>query len=101
MRMLIDSVGQQSSLIESHIAGRRADQPRDGVTLHVFGHVEADQLESKADGELPGGFGLADAGWAREEVTADRLLRIPQARARELDRRSQRRNRLILAVDGA
>jgi hypothetical protein len=41
VRMLIDAIGQQAALIEPDIAGRRADQPRDRVPLHVFRHVEA------------------------------------------------------------
>ena len=52
-----------------------------------------------ADRELLGHFGLADAGRAGEQVAADRLLRLAQARARELDRRRQRLDRLVLAVD--
>ena len=47
VRMLVDAVGQQAALVEADIAGRRADQPRDGVALHVFRHVEADQLDAE------------------------------------------------------
>jgi hypothetical protein len=47
MRMLIDAIGQQAALIETDIAGRRADQPRDRVPLHVFRHVEAQQLDAQ------------------------------------------------------
>ena len=36
-----------------------------------------------------------------EEIAADRLLRIAQAGARELDRRGQRRDRLVLPIDDA
>ena len=54
-------------------------------------------------------LGLADAGGAGEQVAADRLLRLAQAGAGELDRRGQRLDRLVLAehdalqvlVDGA
>jgi len=45
MRVLIDGVGEQSALVEPDIAGRCTDQPRDGVALHIFGHVEADELD--------------------------------------------------------
>ena len=34
------------------------------------------------DGELLGDLGLADAGRAGEQIVADRLLRIAQARPR-------------------
>ena len=90
MRMLVDAVGQQAALVEADIAGRRADQPRDGVALHVFRHVEAHQLDAERRGELLGHLGLADAGRAREQVAADRLLRLAQAGAGQLDRRGQR-----------
>ncbi len=101
MRMLVDRVGQQAALVEADIARRRADQPRNRVALHIFGHVEARQLEPEAGGELARRLGLADAGRAGEEIAADRLLRIAQARAGELDRRRQRGDRLVLAVDDA
>ena len=44
-----------------------------------------------SDGELLGDLGLADAGRAREQVAADRLLRLAQAGARELDGGGERR----------
>ena len=47
--MLVDRVGQQAALVEADIAGRRADQARDRMALHIFRHVEADQLESQAE----------------------------------------------------
>ena len=87
VRMLVDAVGQQAALVEADIAGRRADQPRDRVALHVFRHVEAQQLDAERRGELLGDLGLADAGRAGEQVAADRLLRLAQAGAGQLDRR--------------
>jgi hypothetical protein len=51
--------------------------------------------------ELLGHFGLADAGGAGEQIVADRLFRFAQARARQLDRRGQRLDRLVLAEDHA
>ena len=47
MRMLVDAVGQQAALVEADIAGRRADQARDRVALHIFRHVEAQQLDAE------------------------------------------------------
>ena len=78
MRMLVDAVGEQAALVEADIAGRRADQPRDGVPLHVFRHVEADEFDAKRQGKLLGHFGLADAGRSGEQITADRLFRLAQ-----------------------
>ena len=64
MRMLVDAVSEQAALIEAHVTGRRPDQARDGVTLHVLRHVEADQFHAEQCGELLCHFGLADAGRA-------------------------------------
>ena len=55
----------------------------------------------RVGGELLGDLGLADAGRAGEEVGADRLFGVAQAGAGELDRRGERLDRLVLAVDHA
>ncbi len=96
--VLVDGVGEQAALVEADIAGRSADQPRDGVPLHVLRHVEADQLDAHDLGQLLGDLGLADTGRAGEQVAADRLDRVAQAGAAELDRRRQGLDRLVLAV---
>src|SRR3974390_3277622 len=101
MRMLIDAVGEQPALVEADIAGRRADQARYRVPLHVFRHVKAYQLDAKRHGQLLGNLGLADAGRPGKQVTANRLFRLAQAGARQLDRGRQRIYRLVLAVDHA
>jgi hypothetical protein len=67
------------------------------VPLHVFGHVEADQFYAHAIGELPRDFGLAHAGRAAKQETADRLLRVSKPGARHLDRAGKRVDRLVLA----
>ena len=67
MRMLVDTVGQQAALVEADIAGRCADQPRDRMPLHIFRHVEADQLDAERRSQLLGDFRLADAGRAGED----------------------------------
>jgi hypothetical protein len=89
MRMLVDGLGEQATLVEAHVARRRADQARHRVALHIFGHVEANQLDAERDRQLPRDFGLADAGGTGEQERADRLALIAQARARHLDRRRQ------------
>ncbi len=58
MRMLIDAIREQAALIVADIAGRRADQTRDRVALHVFGHVKPQQLDAHDVGERPRNFGL-------------------------------------------
>ena len=80
MRMLVDGVGEQPALVEADIARRRADQARDGVALHIFAHVEAEQFDAHDRGELLGDLGLADAGGTGEQVTADGLLGLAQTR---------------------
>ena len=70
MRMLVDAIGQQAALVEADIARRRADQARHRVPLHIFGHVEADQLDAERGRELLCHFGLADAGRAREQIAS-------------------------------
>ena len=52
-------------------------------------------------GELARDLGLADAGRAGEQVAADRLLRVAQACARQLDRRGERLDRPVLAEHDA
>ena len=47
MRLLGDRLGQQAALVETDIARRRADQAADRMAFHVFGHVEADQLDAQ------------------------------------------------------
>ena len=79
VRLLGDRLGQLPSLVETDIARWRANQPRHGVTLHVFGHVEAQQFVAQAVSELLGDFGLANAGRAGKKEAADRFGRVAEA----------------------
>ena len=97
VRMLVDRVGQEPALVKTDIARWRADQPRHGVPLHVLRHVEAGDFDPHRARELARYFGFADAGRAGEQVAADRLLRIAQPGARQLDRGDKRVDRLILS----
>ncbi len=90
VRRLADGVGEQPALIEADVAGRRADQARHGVRLHVLAHVEAQELDAEDRRQLLGDLGLADARRAGEQERADRLLRMAEAGARQLDGRRQR-----------
>ena len=99
VRLLGDRFGEQPALVEAHVARRRADQARDRVALHVFGHVEAQELHAERDGELARDLGLADAGRAGEQEAADRVAFVAEAGARHLDRGAQRIDRGILAED--
>src|ERR1700746_3372534 len=99
--MLVDAIGEEATLVEADIAGRRADQPRNGVALHIFRHVEADQLDAERRRKLLGHLGLASAGRSGEQRAADRLFWLAQAGAGELDRRRERLDGLVLTVDDA
>ena len=44
VRMGPDRVDELAALFETDVAGRRADQTRDRVLLHVLRHVEANEL---------------------------------------------------------
>ena len=67
------------------------------MALHIFRHVEAQHVDAQHFGQALGDFGLADAGGAREQIAADGLFRLAQAGARQLDRRGQRLDGLVLA----
>ena len=97
--LLGHGLGQLAALVVADVARWRADQPRDGVAFHVFRHVEAQQLDTHAVGELLGDFGLADAGRAGEQEGADRFAWIAEAGAGHLDRLGQRVDGGVLAED--
>ena len=94
--LLGDCLGQQATLVEADIAGRRTDQARHRVPFHVLGHVEPDQFDAHRVGQLACHLGLADPGRAAEQEAADRLLGVAQAGARHLDGGCQRIDRLVL-----
>jgi hypothetical protein len=45
-------LGQVAALLVAHIARRRADQPRDRMLFHEFGHVDPDQVRLGVEQEL-------------------------------------------------
>ena len=96
VRVLIDGVGQQATLVEADIARRRADQAADRMALHVLAHVEAQQFDAEGQRQLSRRLGLAGAGRAAEQVGADRLVGVAQSGAGHLHRRRQLSDRLFL-----
>ena len=93
-------LGQLAALVVADVAGRRADQPRDGVLLHVLRHVDPHHRLLGVEQELGQRLrqlGLADAGRAEEDERADRPVGIAQAGARAADRVRHGRHRLVLA----
>ena len=99
VRLLGNGFGKQSALIKADIAGRRADQPAYGMAFHVFGHVEANQFDAHAIGQLARYFGFSDASRPGEQEAANGLLRVAQSGARHFDRSGQGINGRFLAED--
>ncbi len=67
-------LGELAALLVAHVAGRGADEARDGVALLVLAHVDADHgpLVVKQElGQRPGQLGLAHAGRPQEDKAAD------------------------------
>ena len=63
-------LGELAALLEPDVAGRGADEPRDGVLLHVLAHVETDHRLLVIEEELGERFRqerLADSGRTEEE----------------------------------
>ena len=99
VRRLPDRVDQQAALFVADVSRRRADQARHRVLLHVLRHVEAQELDLEHARQLPRQLGLADAGRAREQEVAHRLVGRAQARSRQLDRRGDLLDRRVLPED--
>ena len=78
MRFLGDGLGQQTALIEPHIARRRTNQTADRMALHVLGHVKAQQFNAQDVSQLFGGFGFAHTGGAAEQKCANRFVGFAQ-----------------------
>ena len=77
-------LGELAALFVSDVARRRADQPRDGVLLHVLGHVDAHHrvlVVEQEFGERARRLRLSDAGRSEEDERADRPIRILQTGA--------------------
>src|SRR5262249_38598150 len=94
--------GHLAALFIADVTWRRADQFRNGVLLHEFGHIETNQRFFGAEKELretPGDFGLADAGGAEKEEAAHGTGRRLQASAAAANRASECGDGFVLADD--
>ena len=94
--LLGNGLGQQTTLVKTHVAGGRANQAAHSVLLHVLAHVKANQVNAHDIGELLGRFRLADAGRTAEQERADRLVALAQARPCHFDGRGQHIERFVL-----
>ncbi len=102
IRLAPDGLAQLAAFLVADIAGRRADQTRDGVFLHVFAHVDADHgvlvVEQKFR-ERARQLRFADAGRAEENERADRAILILQTGASAPDGIRNRDDGFVLADD--
>ena len=102
VRVALHLLGELPALLVADVSGRRADQLRHRVLLHVLRHVEADQRVVAAEqevGDRARQLGLADAGRSEEDEAADRTVRRLQPGARAPDGARQRRDRRVLRDD--
>ena len=79
VRAAADGLRELSALLVADVAGRRTDEPGDGVPLLVLGHVEPHHRSLVVEHELrerAGELGLPDPGRAEEDERADRAVRI-------------------------
>ena len=94
VRTAAHRLGELTALFVADVAGRRADEARHGVLLHVLRHVDAHHRPLVVEqelGERARELGLADAGRAEEQERADRPVRIGQTRRANAGSRSRPR----------
>ena len=95
-------LGQLAALVVADIAGRRAEQPRHRVLLHIFRHIKPQQgffAAEPAARQAAGQLGLADAGGPQKQHGADRPPGFPQAGAAAADGGGHRLDGARLADD--
>ena len=91
--------GQLSSLLIAHIAGRRANEPGDGVLFHIFRHVQVDHCVFAAVNLLrqgPAKLGFSHPGRAGEQQAGNGTFLIPNAGEASAHRLRHSLNRLGL-----
>ena len=89
-----------SAFFIADISRRRANHARDGVLLHVFGHVEPHHgalVIEKKFGQRARRFSLSDTGRAEKNERANWSIRVLQTRAGTTNRISNRGQRFVLA----
>ncbi len=79
VRMTTHSLGQLTAFIIADVSGRRTDQTRYGMLLHVFAHIDTYHVAFIIKEYLSQGFsqlGLADTGRTKEDKGTNRTIRI-------------------------
>ena len=95
-------LGELPALVVADVAGRRPDEARHRVLLHVLGHVDPDHVRLVVEqevGQRPRQLGLAHAGRPQKDERADRAVRILQPGAGPANGVGDGRHRLVLADD--
>ena len=102
VRPAADGLGQLPALLESDITGRRADEPRHRVSLHVLAHVDPHHrllvVEQEA-GEGAGRLRLADARGPEKNERTDWTIGVLKPRARTTNGVRHRVDRYRLTND--
>src|SRR5208337_1469793 len=94
------SLGELAAFLVTDVSRWRADQPRHGILLHVFGHIKAHQdplIIEQELGEGAGQFGLAHARRPQENEGTDGALGIGESGAGATNRVGHSLQGLILA----
>ena len=101
-RLAAHLLGELATLFVADVAGRRAEQPRDGVLLAELAHVELDQRVLVTEEEVGQRLGqprLPDAGRAGEDERATGTLRVLEAGTRTPNGARESLDGLFLADD--
>ena len=83
--MLSDGIRKQTSLIKTHIAGRRSYEPGNSMLLHILAHIKPDELNTQNRCNCLGDLGLAHACGAGKEERTDRFFSLTETGARPLN----------------
>mmetsp|Transcript_35302 Transcript_35302/g.87703 ORF Transcript_35302/g.87703 Transcript_35302/m.87703 type:complete len:265 (-) Transcript_35302:409-1203(-) len=97
-----DCVGELPALLVANVPRGRADEPRDGVLLHVLAHVQADHGVLRVKHVLRQRFaelGLADASGSEEDKRRDRPVRVVEPRPAPLNGLRHHLDSVVLAHD--
>ena len=95
-------LGQLAALFIADVSRRRANQPRDGVTLLIFRHVDANHRPFVIEQELrqrSRQLRLTDAGRSQEDEAPQWTVRVLQSCSSAPDRVTHRADGLFLAND--
>ena len=100
VRLATHLFGELATFFVPDVTGRRADQTRHGVLLHVLGHVQVDHVLGVTEHEFREGLGeqgLTHTGRSDEEERAHGAVRIFETRTTLADGLGHRGHGVVLA----